>query len=160
MTEEKTSHESQSTAKEDEKKPEEKHGGGVGISAGRDATLGDGAVVVGRDAHHVQTNVTRTHDPNVAQLEALFEELYQKIDASSSLMRDTAKGIVQQIEEEVTKAKGQPDKSKVENWLKGIKAMAPDIFDVAIATFANPPAGIAMVIKKIGEKIKAESGEG
>jgi hypothetical protein len=35
--------------------------------------------------------------------------------------------------------------------------MAPDILDVVLATFANPVAGAGMVIKKIAEKMKADT---
>ena len=42
--------------------------------------------------------------------------------------------------------------------LRNIKRMAPDIFDVVIATLVSPAAGLGMAVKKIAEKAKAEAG--
>ena len=130
-------------------------GGGVTFNVQGNVHLGDGAVITGRDAHNVQAQITKTEPPNLVQIEALFNKLYQDIDNSSDPLKAQAKDLTQQLEEEVTNPDSEPDESKIEGLLKGIQAMAPDIFEVAVTTFANPAAGAAMVINKIGAKIKA-----
>jgi hypothetical protein len=114
-------------------------------------------VLTGRDAHDIGVNVTKTEN-DLAQIRDLFKQVYQDIDESDSPVKDASKNVVEQIEEEVTKLDSKPDEGKLESLLRGLKAMAPDIFDVAVATFANPAAGVAMVINKIGKKIKADAG--
>lgn len=133
-------------------------GGGVTVNVKGDVHLGDGAVVTGRDAHNVQTEVTKTENSDLAQIVELFNVLYQDIDNSTVPVKEPVKDLTRQLEEEVTNPDSEPDESKIEGLLRGIKAMAPDIFEVAVTTFANPAAGAAMVISKIGAKIKAEAG--
>ena len=41
--------------------------------------------------------------------------------------------------------------------LKTLALMAPDIWDVAVATFTNPILGISTVVKKIAEKAKNQT---
>jgi hypothetical protein len=136
--------------------PPNSGGGGINIHAGGDVKI-DGALF-GRDAEDVQLNITKTENPDLAQIAELFTELYQDIDKSAVPLKEPVKDLTQQLEEEVTQPNSEPDEAKVEGLLKAIQAMAPDIFEVAITTFANPAAGAAMVISKIGERIKAEAG--
>jgi hypothetical protein len=136
--------------------PPDSGGGGISIQAGGDVTI-DGALF-GRDAENVQLNITKTENPDLAQIAELFTQLYQDIDKSAVPLKEPVKDLTQQLEEEVTQPDSKPDETKVEGLLKAIRAMAPDIFEVAITTFANPAAGAAMVISKIGERIKAEAG--
>lgn len=123
-----------------------------------DVNFGDGSIFAGRDASNIQTAVTKNPDP--AQIAELFKTLYRDIDNSTAPLKEQAKDLTQQLEKEVTGPDSEPDENKIEGLLKGIRAMAPDIFEVAIATFANPLAGAAMVINKIGEKIKADAEQG
>jgi len=131
--------------------------GGVTFNVQGDVHLGDGSVVTGRDSHNVQTEVTKTENPDLAQIVELFQVLYQDIDESTVPVKEPVKELTQQLEEEVTQPNSEPDEGKIEGLLRGIQAMAPDIFEVAVTTFANPAAGAAMVISKIGAKIKAEA---
>jgi len=68
------------------------------------------------------------------------------------------RGIVEELEQETTKPDQEPDENKIKKKLLELRAMSSDIFEVALTTFANPVAGGALVIKKIGDKIKAEAG--
>ena len=63
---------------------------------------------------------------------------------------------VAKVADEVSKGK-QADPGRLERLLNVILSLAPDIFDVAITTLANPLAGLGLVAKKIGERAKLES---
>lgn len=94
-----------------------------------------------------------------ADLAQMFKDIYSRIEArpaDPNVDKAEVKETVQKIEQEVEKGE-QANPSKVERWLKTLKGMAPDIGDVTIACLTNPAAGVAMVIKKIAEKAKAES---
>lgn len=134
--------------------PQSSSGGGVTFNVQGNVNLGDGSVITGRDAYNVQTQVTK--NPDLVQIAEMFKTLYQDIDASDSPDKDLAKNTVQKIEDEMVKPEG-PDEGRVTKLLKTLHTMAPDIFDVAIASFAGPTAGAAMVISKIGAKIKTEA---
>jgi hypothetical protein len=55
-------------------------------------------------------------------------------------------------------AKGdQAEPSRLEKLINTLSVMAPDIFEVAVATLANPLAGIGLAVKKIGDKAKLEA---
>jgi hypothetical protein len=51
----------------------------------------------------------------------------------------------------------QADSGRLERLLNVILSIAPDIFEVAVATLANPLAGLGLVAKKIGERAKLQS---
>ncbi len=129
---------------------EKNGGGGINITSGRDTKISDRAVLAGRDA-------TVTESADIAAVKELFQEVYKAVDTTDSPVKEPAKNIIEQIEEEATTPDGQPNEQRVESLLNGLKAMAPDIFDVAFTTFANPPAGAALVIKKIWQKAKEGS---
>lgn len=95
-----------------------------------------------------------------ADLAQLFQTVYQRIEtrpADPNVDKEEVKETVQKIEQEAKKG-DEANPTKVERWLKTLKDMAPDIGDVTIACLTNPAAGVAMVIKKIAEKAKAEAG--
>jgi hypothetical protein len=92
------------------------------------------------------------------QLAKLFAGVYQKIETrpeSQDVGKEEITGTVKNIETEVKKGEAANPK-KVERWLKTLAGMAPDILEVTIATLTDPLAGIATVIRKIAEKVKAE----
>ena len=62
---------------------------------------------------------------------------------------------VQKIEQEAVKGEAA-NPTKVERWLKFLAGMAPDIWDVTVASLANPVAGIATALRKVVDKAKAE----
>lgn len=134
-------------------------GGNVGGSIitgsiGGDYVGGDkvGGDKVGRD------KITGVTGADLAQM---FKDIYSRIEArpaDPNVEKEEVKDTVQKIEQEVEKGE-EANPSKVERWLKTLKDMAPDIGDVTIACLTNPAAGVAMVIKKIAEKAKAEAGK-
>ncbi len=100
-----------------------------------------------------------THGVDAAELAALFEAVYRKIEArpeDPDVDREELASTVEKIQTEAARGE-EANPNKVERWLKFLAGMAPDIFEVAVATLTNPAAGVATVIRKIAEKAKAEA---
>lgn len=114
----------------------------------------DNAIAAGRGAR-----ATISHAEASADLQAWRKQMEKRIDALSQLLpadKADLKESVGKIAEEASKGK-QADPGRIERLLNGLCAMAPDIFEVAIATIANPLAGVGLVVKKIGDKAKLEA---
>jgi hypothetical protein len=80
------------------------------------------------------------------------------IDAQKDLPpadKTELKGNIGKVADEVSKGK-QVDAGRLERLLNVILSIAPDVFDVAITTLANPLAGLGLVAKKIGERAKLQ----
>lgn len=117
--------------------------GKVDVSGGGD--------FVGRDK-----NLTYHDGTDVADLAQLFEAIYHQIEArpqDSNVDKEEIASEVKKIEDEAAKGE-QANPNKIERWLGNLAHMAPDIWDVTVATLSNPAAGIALVIKKIAKKAK------
>ena len=100
----------------------------------------------------------------VSQVDALPElkkwrkEMEERIDANRHLLpadKTDLKENVTKVTEEVSKGK-KADRGRLERLLNTIGSLAPDILAVAIATLANPLAGLGLVAKKIGDKARLE----
>jgi hypothetical protein len=48
------------------------------------------------------------------------------------------------------------DRRNVQQWFGFLASTAPDIFEVAVATFVNPIKGISKVFMKIAEKAQED----
>lgn len=130
-------------------------GGGI-HHHGNVANIGAGAQI-GQFAQG--NNITQTHVENASaqELANAFQTVYQAIDTRAddanvdkSDIKDTAKKI------ETEAAKGEAaNPVKIENWLKFLKSIAPDILEVTAAALLNPLAGVATAIKKVAEKARA-----
>jgi hypothetical protein len=83
-----------------------------------------------------------------------FERLAQKVNAlpegPAKAMATTA---VQGLKTEAEKGEAAEEKN-VQQWFGFLAQMAPDILEVAAATFVNPIAGLGVAFKKIAEKAK------
>lgn len=126
--------------------------GGDKISFGDVKGIG---IAIGRRA-----SATVTQGVSVAELAQLFGVVYQQIEArpdDPDVDKEEIQEQVQKIEKEAAGGE-EANPSKVERWLKGLLAMAPDIFDVTVATLANPIAGVATVIRKVAQKAQEEAG--
>ncbi|MDD2922120.1 MAG: toll/interleukin-1 receptor domain-containing protein [Anaerolineales bacterium] len=89
-----------------------------------------------------------------AEMEAWRKQMEKKISGLQNLYPEDKSALNQQVEQiarEVEKG-AQADASRVERLVNTIAAMAPDIFEVAVATLVNPLAGVGLVAKKIGDK--------
>jgi hypothetical protein len=129
---------------------------GRDIRAGRDLAGRDlaGRDLAGRDI---------THQQDSAQLiEALNnwrDAMNARIEAQSGFSQDEKQDLQDQVDKiQNEAAKGeQADPSRLEKLVNTLAVMAPDIFEVAVATLVNPLAGIGLVMKKIGDKARVEA---
>jgi hypothetical protein len=95
----------------------------------------------------------------VAELKKWRKNMEKWIDAQEDLPpadKTVLKDNIVKVADEVAKGK-QADSGRLERFLNVILDIAPDIFDVAITTLANPLAGLGLVAKKIGERAKLQS---
>ncbi len=115
----------------------------------------DNAIAAGRGA-----GASISHAAAAAELNAWRKDMEKRIDALGGLLpadKADLKKNVGRIAEEASKGR-KADPGRLERLVNTLSAMAPDIFDVAVATLASPLAGLGLVIKKIGEKAKLEAG--
>ncbi len=123
--------------------------GGINISG---STVSAGGDMVGRD------KITYG-DAALAQALAQWRDaMNAKIDAHPSMSaadKQDAKDQVGKIQEEAAKAP-HVDPSRLEKLINTLAVMAPDIFDVAVATLVNPLAGIGLALHKIGDRAQLE----
>lgn len=110
------------------------------------------AVAAGRNA---SASVTSSSTNDV--FEKWTAEINKKIDALNVSQNEKGdlKRQIEEIEKEIRKGP-QTEKSRLEKLINTLSVMSTDIFEVVVATLQNPLAGIGLVIKKIGEKIKLE----
>ena len=82
----------------------------------------------------------------------------KKIDLLSNVSQLEKEDLKQQIEKIGNEAQkgSKVEIVRLEKLINTLAIMAPDIFDVVVATLASPLAGIGLVIKKIGDKAKLE----
>ena len=119
-----------------------KQSGGVNIKGTKVNISGD---VVGRD------KIT-THYGSSDEFKKI-RELIDKRPEDTNVDKDELKDTVDKIENEVKKGK-EANPAKVERWLKFLANMAEDIFQVTVATLANPTVGVAKAIQLIVKKAK------
>jgi hypothetical protein len=95
-------------------------------------------------------------DNTVTEIDAddPFCEIYHRIDSKPKDKKKLARE-VEQIRQEVQKGEDAHQGSLQER-LKNLAKMAPDIFEVTIATLANPALGFALVVQKIAKKAREE----
>jgi hypothetical protein len=111
------------------------------------------AIAAGRGAKAVVSQAA-----TASELKKWRKDMEKWIDAKKDLLpadKTDLKDNVGKVADEVSKGR-QADSGRLERLLNVILSIAPDIFDVAIATLANPLAGLGLVAKKIGEKAKLE----
>ena len=111
-------------------------------------------IVVGNN-----NRVSLTHGASMEDFVKVFALITEKIgampDGPKKKMAETA---VQGLEEEAAKG-DDADETKVKEWMNFLAETASDAFDVAVASFTNPIAGLSMVFKKVAERAKAEKGK-
>lgn len=115
---------------------------------------GNNVVLAG---NHIQ--VTQSNGVSREEIAKLFETVYKRIEERKDdpeVEKEEIKQTVQRIEEETAKGE-EANPSKVDRWLRTLNDIAPDIGEVVVSCLTSPAAGIATVIRKIGEKAKAES---
>jgi hypothetical protein len=103
--------------------------------------------------------ITQSNGLSGDEIAKLFTIAYQKIEArpeDPQVDKEEITQTVQRIEQETVKGE-EANPGKVERLLTTLSGMAPDIGEVVLASLTNPAAGIATVLRKIAEKVKAES---
>lgn len=135
----------------------------VSVSESGDTiTVGDvgpgAAAAVGRGASASVTQSVRQSSDLAAVLAQWRGQMETKIDDQPDLSIEEKKDLKEQVEKiESEAAKGDDaDPSRLEKLINTLCVMAPDIFEVAVTTLANPLAGIGVALKKIGDKAKLE----
>ena len=98
------------------------------------------------------------NNPVTLSLTAWTNQIYKEIDLLAEVSRAEKNDMKQQIDKIGEEAqKGQKaELGRLEKLINTLNVMSSDIFDVVVATLANPLAGIGLVIKKIGDKAKIE----
>lgn len=114
----------------------------------------DNAIAAGREA-----KATISHGGVSADLQAWRKDMEQRINAIQQLPQADKADLQENVRKIAAEASrgNQADPGRLERLLNGLGAMAPDIFEVALATLANPLAGLGLVVKKIGDKAKLEA---
>jgi hypothetical protein len=127
----------------------------IGGSVGPGTAVGHGASVkadniAGRDI---------IIGANAKDISDAFAHLYAAIEAKSFPSEAAAQEVREAVEIiEAENEKGQEANEKVVRLsFRTLAQMAPDILEVAVATFTSPLLGISMIVKKIAEKAKAEA---
>ena len=113
-------------------------------------SISGGVTVQGRGA---QVSVQQTSESNDKELSALFDKLYEAIQArphDSNIDKEEISETVQRIEQEVKKG-DQANDSKLQRWMDGLNKIAPDIVDVILASLGGPVSGLTAVLKKVAE---------
>ena len=131
-------------------------GGGDLVGRDKKVTVKEGGVYIGGDA---KNNTIVTGDGNTVgvELQQIFAPVYQAVQ-QSDLPEQTKSDLQAEIEEvegEIVKA-DDLNESFLARRLRSIKRMAPDIFELLVASLSGPGAVISTVGKKIAEKVKAE----
>ena len=126
------------------------HGAGVNIQATNVKVGGD---IVGRDKVVHGDNVVGSKGVDAKNLSQLFAEIHQLIQErpeNPDFEKEELTGKVDAIQKEVEKG-DEANPNKLERWLKELIHLAPDIFEVTVASLVNPAAGVTTAIRKIAE---------
>ncbi len=138
-------------------------GGSVAVTNGdfvgrdkRTTTItGDGNVV----GDHSSSTVIKQQGADAAAIARAFADFYSAVQQQPDLPpRDKAdvQAELEEVETELQKGE-EANAGFIRRRLRHVQRMAPDIYDVVLATFANPIAGLGLIAKKIAEKMKADA---
>jgi len=105
--------------------------------------------------HGAQATVTQG-GASAEEIAKAFAAITQKVSAMPEGPSKTiAQQAVQGLEAEAKKGE-KADEKAVGDWFNFLAQTASDAFDVAVATFANPVAGLGLAFKKVAERAKEE----
>ena len=137
-------------------------GGGVntggGDFVGRDKNIsgGAGSVVVGGSVTG-STVITGSGNTVGGSTQNIFAPVYQAIQSASlpAQQKEDLSAEVEEIEGQIVKSEAV-DESFLARRLRGVKRMAPDIFEILLAALNGPGAVVNAVARKVAERVKAE----
>jgi hypothetical protein len=92
------------------------------------------------------------------KIENWFQPIYHAISnrpKTTKKKRVALQNNVKEIEQEIQK-KEKTDQSFIVERLNNLKKMAPDIWEVALATINNPLGGISLALTKVAKKAAQE----
>ncbi len=112
------------------------------------------AVAAGRGA-----KASIINNESLSSIVEWMTQINKKIDSLPNVSQAEKEDLKQQVEKIGGEAQkgSKAEVGRLEKLINTLSVIAPDIFDVVIATLANPLAGIGLVIKKIGDKAKLET---
>jgi hypothetical protein len=110
-------------------------------------------VAIGRGA---QATVTQTTGASAEDITKAFAAISAKVNAMpAGPDKDVAASAVKALQDEAEKCE-KASEANVSKWFNFLAQATPDAFEVAVATFANPIAGLGLAFKKIAERAKQE----
>ena len=110
-------------------------------------------VAIGRGA---QASVKQTTGASAEEIAKAFAAISAKVNAlPEGPDKTVAASAVKALQDEAQKGE-KASESNVEKWFDFLAQAAPDAFEVAAATFANPIAGLGVAFKKITERAKVD----
>jgi len=111
------------------------------------------AVAAGRGA-----KASVISNESLSSIVGWMTQINKKVDSLPDISQAEKEDIKQQVGKIGNEAQkgSKAEIGRLEKLINTLNVMVPDIFDVVIATLANPLAGIGLVIKKIGDKAKLE----
>lgn len=123
----------------------------------KNSTVKVGGDIVGRDkiTYTSNKNVTDNFFEAMRLWEVNINREVEKKDLPAAEKQDI-KNQIELIKSAIVDEGGK-NPSRIEKLINTLAIMSPDIFDVAIATLANPLAGVGLVIRKISDKAKIEA---
>lgn len=127
---------------------------GIHLNAKRDIHV-EGDVIEGDKTVTYNSGFSAT---DMANLVKQFAQIRQRIDHREDdpqVDKAEIKELVGKIEQEVKKG-DEANPGKVERWLRFLAQSADDIFQVTVATLANPVAGVAKAVQLIAQKAKED----
>jgi hypothetical protein len=123
----------------------------IGGNVGPGAAIGPGASVQAENIAGGDININSEADEAFAKIMALVESLAAEAPETAVDVRDA----VEVIQAENDKGE-EADERIIRFSFRTLARMAPDIFEVAAATLANPVAGLSAVVQKIAKKAAEE----
>ena len=137
--------------------------GGVRIGGNEQS----GSITIGGDVVSGDKITTNNSGMSAADVAALFDSIYKKIDQKppedQADIRHAVDVIKTAAKDEAVDGKA-PDASSVTMASQSLAMTAPDLLkdvaDVAMATLTSPAAGVAAIIRKVIDKAKAAGGGG
>ena len=121
-----------------ERNRHEKPSSGADASRGDHFSIGDISNSKGVAVGHGATAIVNEYGSNDSELAEKFLAVYKQIDErfdDPNVEKHEIKRTVKNIEQEV--AKDEPNKNKIDRWLRSLKEMAPDILKVTLKVTAT-----------------------
>jgi hypothetical protein len=137
--------------------------GGEFMMTHKDESTESGNITIGNISHATGVAIGHGAQATVnqggnseAEIAKAFAAISEKVTAMPEGPKKVmAQAAVQGLEKEARNGE-QADEAKVNEWMGFLAQIASDAFDVAVATFANPIAGIGLVFKKIADRAREE----